>query len=157
MDPEAYNGSVAVATMGTKLEFCSTEGGEYTRVYGLESTPDFGGEPNTIDSTVLDNVDYETDVAGLQPAIKLSYGFNVMELSNPNANLKQLKVLADAYAKDKSLSSDGVVYWKLTKASGMVIKYRAGVRLSYTGDEQGNIEKFTMYHGLKGAVTVTLP
>ena len=47
--------------MGTKLEVKVGEG-EYVRLYGLASTPDFGGEPNTIDSTTLDNTEYETNV-----------------------------------------------------------------------------------------------
>lgn len=149
MDPEAYNGSVAVATMGTKLEF-STNGTEWTRVYGLSRTPDLGGEPATIDSTVLDNVDYETAVAGLQPAIQLSYEFNVMQLNKADANLRQIKTFADSKPKT-------VVHWKLTKASGVTITYQATVRLSYSADEQGAIEKFVMYHELKSDVKVDLP
>lgn len=148
MDPEAYNGSVAIATMGTKLEF--KKGGDWTRVFGLATTPDFGGEPNTIDSTVLDNVDYETSVAGLQPAIQLTYEFNVMALNDPNANLRQIKELADDPNKT-------AVEWRLTKASGVVITYSAYPRLSYSADEQGGIEKFSMYHELRSAVQVTLP
>ena len=149
MDPEAYNGSVAIATMGTKLEFKTAEG-TWTRVFGLATTPDFGGEPNRIDSTVLDNVDYETSVAGLQPAIQLTYEFNVMALKDENANLRQIKALADDPAKK-------AVDWKLTKASGVEITYKAYPRISYSADEQGGIEKFAMYHELRSAVSVKLP
>ena len=76
MDPDA---KIQIATMGTKLEF-STDGETWTRVYGLASTPDFGGEPNTIDSTTLDNTEYETNVLGLQPSNVLSYEINMMAL-----------------------------------------------------------------------------
>lgn len=148
MDPEAYNGSVAVATMGTKLEFQVAGGTSWTRVFGLASTPDFGGEPNMIDSTVLDNIDYETAVAGLQPAVSLTYEFNIMKLNDANANLRLLKDLAD---------NKTVVKWRVTKASGVTITYDAYPRLSYSADEQGGIEKFAMYHVLQGAYTVTLP
>ena len=87
MDPDA---KVQVATLGTALYYreYKTEGnfvgnkGAYTlpeeqtdmkawletqgfkRIYGLASTPDFGGQPNTIDITTLDNTNAVTSVLG---------------------------------------------------------------------------------------------
>ena len=145
MDPDA---KVQVATMGTKLEYSSDNGTTWTRVYGLASTPDFGGQPNKIDTTTLDNTVAETSTNGLQPAVELSYEFNVQELNNQNANLRQIKTLADAKTKAK---------WRLTKASKMTIEYEAVPSISYSADEQGGIEKFVMYHDLKSDLTVTLP
>ena len=145
MDPDA---KVQVATMGTKLEYTTDNGTTWTRVYGLASTPDFGGQPNKIDTTTLDNTVAETSTNGLQPAVELSYEFNVQELNNQNANLRQIKTLADAKTKAK---------WRLTKASKMTIEYEAVPSISYSADEQGGIEKFVMYHDLKSDITVTLP
>ena len=146
MDPDA---KVQVATMGTKLEYSTNlTTPSYTRVYGLASTPDFGGQPNKIDTTTLDNTVSETSTNGLQPAVELSYEFNVKELNDANANLRQIKTLADAKTKVK---------WRLTKASGMTIEYEAIPSISYTADEQGGIEKFTMYHDLKSDLTISLP
>ncbi len=145
MDPDA---KVQVATMGTKLEYSTDNGGTWTRVYGLASTPDFGGQPNKIDTTTLDNTVAETSTNGLQPAVELSYEFNVQELNNQNANLRQIKTLADAKTKAK---------WRLTKASQMTIEYEAVPSISYSADEQGGIEKFVMYHDLKSDLTVSLP
>lgn len=145
MDPDA---KVQVATMGTKLEYSTDNGSTWTRVYGLASTPDFGGQPNKIDTTTLDNTVAETSTNGLQPAVELSYEFNVQELNNENANLRQIKTLADAKTKAK---------WRLTKASKMTIEYEAVPSISYSADEQGGIEKFVMYHDLKSDLTVTLP
>ena len=145
MDPDA---KVQVATMGTKLEYTTDNGTTWTRVYGLASTPDFGGQPNKIDTTTLDNTIAETSTNGLQPAVELSYEFNVQELNNQNANLRQIKTLADAKTKAK---------WRLTKASKMTIEYEAVPSISYSADEQGGIEKFVMYHDLKSDLTVTLP
>ena len=145
MDPDA---KVQVATMGTKLEYSTDNGSTWTRVYGLASTPDFGGQPNKIDTTTLDNTVAETSTNGLQPAVELSYEFNVQELNNQNANLRQIKTLADAKTKAK---------WRLTKASKMTIEYEAVPSISYSADEQGGIEKFVMYHDLKSDITVTLP
>lgn len=145
MDPDA---KVQVATMGTKLEYSTDNGTTWIRVYGLASTPDFGGQPNKIDTTTLDNTVAETSTNGLQPAVELSYEFNVQELNNENANLRQIKTLADAKTKAK---------WRLTKASKMTIEYEAVPSISYSADEQGGIEKFVMYHDLKSDLTVTLP
>ena len=145
MDPDA---KVQVATMGTKLEYSTDNGSTWTRVYGLASTPDFGGQPNKIDTTTLDNTVSETSTNGLQPAVELSYEFNVQELNSENANLRLIKTLADNKTKAK---------WRLTKASKMTIEYEAVPSISYSADEQGGIEKFVMYHDLKSDITVTLP
>lgn len=145
MDPDA---KVQVATMGTKLEYSTDSGTTWIRVYGLASTPDFGGQPNKIDTTTLDNTVAETSTNGLQPAVELSYEFNVQELNSTDANLRQIKTLADAKTKAK---------WRLTKASNMSIEYEAVPSISYSADEQGGIEKFVMYHDLKSDLTVTLP
>lgn len=145
MDPDA---KVQVATMGTKLEYSTDSGTTWIRVYGLASTPDFGGQPNKIDTTTLDNTVAESSTNGLQPAVELSYEFNVQELNNQNANLRQIKTLADAKTKAK---------WRLTKASQMTIEYEAVPSISYSADEQGGIEKFVMYHDLKSDLTVSLP
>lgn len=145
MDPDA---KVQVATMGTKLEYTTDNGTTWTRVYGLASTPDFGGQPNKIDTTTLDNTVSETSTNGLQPAVELSYEFNVQELNSENANLRLIKTLADNKTKVK---------WRLTKASKMTIEYEAVPSISYSADEQGGIEKFVMYHDLKSDLTVTLP
>lgn len=145
MDPDA---KVQVATMGTKLEYSTDNGSTWTRVYGLASTPDFGGQPNKIDTTTLDNTVAETSTNGLQPAVELSYEFNVQALNSAEANLRQIKTLADAKTQAK---------WRLTKASKMTIEYEAVPSISYSADEQGGIEKFVMYHDLKSDLTVTLP
>ena len=145
MDPDA---KVQVATMGTKLEYSTDNGTVWKRVYGLASTPDFGGQPNKIDTTTLDNTVAETSTNGLQPAVELSYEFNVQALNSAEANLRQIKTLADAKTSAK---------WRLTKASGMTIEYEAVPTISYSADEQGGIEKFVMYHDLKSDLTVSLP
>lgn len=152
MDPDA---KVQVATLGTKLEVQVSE--EWKRIYGLASTPDFGGQPNTIDSTTLDNKVYETSVQGLQPAVELSYEINMMSLTATHKdskgttlepNLKIVKALADANSTNK---------WRLTKASGVTFEYDAKTKISYNADDQAAIEKFTIYHDLQGDITVTVP
>lgn len=148
MDPDA---KIQIATMGTKLEFSSDNGTTYTRVYGLASTPDFGGEPNTIDSTTLDNTEYETNVLGLQPSNVLSYEFNMMALIAENKGIHNLTLVQDL------VDNKTIAKWKLTKASGVTFTYDAIAKIQYNADEQSAIEKFTMFHSLKSKITVTIP
>ena len=143
MDPDAV---VQVATLGVKLEVQVDN--VWKRIYGLASTPDFGGEPNTIDSTTLDNKEYESSVKGLQPAVALNYEINVQQLSDANANLRVVKGLADAKSTNK---------WRLTKASGVTFEYDAKTSISYNADDQAAIEKFTIHHDLQGAISISLP
>ena len=152
MDPDA---KVQVATMGTKLEFStdSTDGktGTWTRVYGLASTPDFGGEPNTIDSTTLDNTEYETHVLGLQPSNVLGYELNMMALVDENDGIHNLSLI------EPLVENKTVAYWRVTKASGVTFTYQAVTKIQYNADEQSAIEKFTIYHSLKSKIKVTIP
>ena len=170
MDPDA---KVQVATLGTALFYTTTknehgnydfvgkngvytlEGGHkdflakleglgYKRIYGLASTPDFGGQPNTIDTTTLDNTKAETSVLGLQPAAEVTYEINMMAFADvPTGvqhNLRAIKA-----------------HWIVVKASGVIIEYDAVTNISYTADAQQDIEKFTIYHDVKSDIAVSLP
>ena len=175
MDPDAQ---VQKATLGTALYYrdiptkdydttnwIGSEQGAYTesaldtalasctRVYGLASTPDFGGQPNTIDTTTLDNTKTETNVLGLQPAAEVSYEINMMDFdaklkTGVVHNLRAVKALAD---------DETPKHWILVKASGVIIEYDAITTLSYTADAQQDIEKFNIYHDVKSAIRVSLP
>lgn len=180
MDPDA---KVQVATLGTALFYTTTknkegsydfigkdgsytpkdsgkaflaylEGLGYKRVYGLASTPDFGGQPNTIDTTTLDNTKAETSVLGLQPTAEVTYEINMMTFADvPKGvehNLRTVKTMADADPKTKA-------HWIVVKASGVIIEYDATTSISYTADAQQDIEKFTIYHDVKSDIAVSLP
>ena len=170
MDPDA---KVQVATLGTALyyspdnvgTFIGINGtydvsalksalGGYVRVYGLASTPDFGGQPNTIDTTTLDNTKAETSVLGLQPAAEVTYEINMMTFadvpSGVTHNLRGVKAMADANPKQKA-------HWVVVKASGVIIEYDATCSISYTADAQQDIEKFSIYHDVKSDINVSLP
>ena len=176
MDPDA---KVQVATLGTALyyttktkgdgtfEFIGVNGSydgeealinkletnEYHRVYGLASTPDFGGQPNTIDTTTLDNTKAETSVLGLQPAAEVTYEINMMTFADVPKdgtvhNLRAVKAMADDKVK---------AHWIVVKASGVIIEYDATTNISYTADAQQDIEKFSIYHDVKSDIAVSLP
>lgn len=172
MDPDA---KVQVATLGTALYYrpfvtgtanfigqngsydasaltTALEADGCVRLYGLASTPDFGGQPNTIDTTTLDNTKAETSVLGLQPAAEVTYEINMMTFADVpegvSHNLRAVKAMADDKAK---------FHWILVKASKVIIEYDAVTSLSYTADAQQDIEKFTIYHDVKSDITVSLP
>ena len=174
MDPDA---KVQVATLGTALYFTTNTGNtafigkdgaytlgdshsmqelllskDYKRIYGLASTPDFGGQPNTIDTTTLDNTKAETSVLGLQPAAEITYEINMMTFEDvPDGaehNLRAVKTMADDKVK---------AHWILVKASGVIIEYDAITNISYTADAQQDIEKFVIYHDVKSDIAVSLP
>ena len=171
MDPDA---KVQVATLGTALYYSTTQVGKtigsngsydasklvndldkggYKRVYGLASTPDFGGQPNTIDTTTLDNTKAETSVLGLQPAAEVTYEINMMTFADvpkdgTEHNLRAVKALADNKTK---------AHWVVVKASGVIIEYDATTNISYTADAQQDIEKFSIYHDVKSDIAVPLP
>ena len=171
MDPDA---KVQVATLGTALYYTTTTGTSafigkngsynesellealkgYTRIYGLASTPDFGGQPNTIDTTTLDNTKAETSVLGLQPAAEVSYEINMMTFADTpegvEHNLRAVKAMADARPLKKA-------HWLVVKASGVLIEYDATTSISYTADAQQDIEKFSIYHDVKSDIAVSLP
>ena len=170
MDPDA---KVQVATLGTALYYSTSAVGSpignngsydptslrtalagYTRVYGLASTPDFGGQPNTIDTTTLDNTKAETSVLGLQPAAEVTYEINMMTFgdvpSGVTHNLRGVKTMADSDPKTKA-------HWIVVKASGVIIEYDATTSISYTADAQQDIEKFNIYHDVKSDIVVSLP
>ena len=175
MDPDA---KVQVATLGTALYYTTNSTGienfigqngsydpdqlmttlqGYTRIYGLASTPDFGGQPNTIDTTTLDNTKAETSVLGLQPAAEVTYEINMMTFADvpkdgTEHNLRAVKALADASPKEA-----GKAHWVVVKASGVIIEYDATTSISYTADAQQDIEKFSIYHDVKSDITVSLP
>ena len=180
MDPDA---KVQVATLGTALyyttkknskgtfDFIGQNGSyageeallsalslnDYHRIYGLASTPDFGGQPNTIDTTTLDNTKAETSVLGLQPAAEVTYEINMMTFADvpkdgTEHNLRAVKALADASPKEA-----GKAHWVVVKASGVIIEYDATTSISYTADAQQDIEKFSIYHDVKSDIAVSLP
>lgn len=123
------------AMNGTKLEY-SEDGKSYTALHGITSFPDLGGEPNSIDTTSLDNETFETAIDGLIPAQSLQYEFNCQEPSN-TANINLASNLED---------TKKTYHWKITYSNGIVYKYDSKVRTVMKGGSSGDLIKFTMYH-----------
>ena len=123
------------ALNGAKLEYSSSQAGTYTQIYGLRTIPEIGGTPNTIDTTDLDNTEYETAILGLKPVQQYDFEFN-LEIPSATANIKIASDLED---------SDNEYYFKLTYASGIVISFKSKVKTTILGGSSGDLEAFTMH------------
>ena len=132
---------------GAKLEYCATQSGTYTRIKGLKGIPEIGGEPNWVDTTDLDNEEYETAMAGLKPAQKYNFEFN-MEDPSSEANIKLASDLEDAGTS---------VYWKLTLKNGIIVAFKSVVRTSIKDGNSGDLVGFTMHLAPEEEPTVTIP
>ena len=142
----ARDGAVYSAFNGSKLEYSTTENGSYTQIYGLKTIPDIGGTPNQIDTTDLDNTEFETAINGLKPAQQYEFEFN-MESPSVTANIKLASDLEDAGTK---------AYWKLTLANGIVVSFQSDVKTTINGGSSGDLIGFTMTLAPISEPTVTI-
>ena len=132
---------------GSKLEYSETEEGTYTKIPGLRSIPDIGGEPNTIDTTDLDNTEYETSMYGLKPAQAYTFDYNMQD---PSATAN-IKIASDL--EDSGLS----YFWKLTYSNGIVIKFKSKVRTTILGGSSQDLIGFQMHLAPKEEPTKEIP
>lgn len=132
---------------GTKLEYSSTQSGTYTRIYGLKTVPDVGGEPNKIDTTDLDNTEYETNMYGLKPAQAYTFEFNMQDPS-AEANIKLASDLEDSNAN---------YYWKLTYSNGVVLSFQSKVKTTILGGSSNDLIGFQMHLAPKNEPEKTIP
>ena len=143
----ARSGATYNAFNGSKLEYSTTENGSYTQIYGLKTAPDIGGTPNQIDTTDLDNTEYETAINGLKPAQQYEFEFN-MEAPTATANIKLASDLEDAGTK---------AYWKYTLSNGIVVSFQSDVKTTISGGSSGDLLGFTMTLAPISEPVVTIP
>lgn len=143
----ARSGAKYHALNGAKLEYSATQSGTYSQIYGLLTIPDIGGTPNKIDTTDLDNTEFETSIMGLKPAVELDFEFN-MEDPAATANIKVASDLEDA-------NTD--YYFKLTYPNGIVVAFDSKVRTTIQGGSSQDLQKFTMHLAPNSEPTITIP
>lgn len=132
---------------GTKLEYSTTQTGSYTRIYGLKNLPDIGGEPNRIDTTDLDNTEYETNMYGLKPAQAYNFDFNMQDPS-AEANIKLVSDMEDAGTN---------YYWKLTYSNGLIITFQSKVKTTILGGQSNDLIGFQLHLAPKNEPEKTIP
>ena len=132
---------------GSKIEYSATEEGTYSRIYGLRTIPDIGGEPNTIDTTDLDNTEYETNMYGLKPAQSYTLEFNMQD---PSATAN-IKIASDL--EDSGLN----YYWKLTYSNGLIVKFQSKVKTTILGGSSNDLIGFQMHLAPKNEPEKIIP
>lgn len=143
----ARSGASYSAFNGSKLEYATTQAGTYTQIYGLKTAPDIGGTPNQIDTTDLDNTEYETAINGLKPAQQYEFEFN-MEDPTATANIKVASDLEDEGTK---------AYWKYTLSNGIIVSFQSDVRTTINGGSSGDLLGFTMTLAPISEPVITIP
>ena len=143
----ARSGANYHAFNGSKLEYKASSETTFTQIYGLSNIPDIGGTPNRIDTTDLDNTEFETSIMGLKPALELDFEFN-MEDPAATANIKLASDMEDA---------DIAYDFKLTYANGIEVAFQSKVRTTILGGANGDLQKFTLHLSPVAEPVITIP
>ena len=134
-------------SIGSILRYGTVKGTYNKRLYGWLSIPQIGGEPNELDTTTLDNEEFETVKYGLKPAVKLPIEFN-MEEPNTEANINLVHAMAE---------SGEIYYFEITRPSGIKHEFASKVKYGYNEIGVNEIDKFTLYLAPIGEVETTVP
>lgn len=132
---------------GTKIEYCATENGSYTRLKGCTGIPEIGGAPDSVSTDSLDNTKYHTEINGLMAALKFDLSFN-MEDPNAEANINLANAMEVAGTP---------YYFKITYTNGLVLSFRSEVRNSINATNPNEIIGFTMHLAAIDEPVITLP
>ena len=119
---------------GTKLSYSTTESGVYTQIHGITTSPDIGSEPETIETTTMDNLKFKTAIQGLQEVQSYTFEFN-MEDPAVESNFKLATDLEDAKT---------IAYWKYELSNGVTVTFRSKVTTMIRGGSYGDIIGFNM-------------
>ncbi len=141
--------SYAIAT-GAKLEYGEMSGTQFpnawTQIRGLNSIPQMGQAPNTVDSTCFDDLVYTSSVLGLQEIGVMDFGFN---LADPEAGAN-INVVA-------GLDKDTAYGWRLTYANGIEFKFVSKPSYSIDAVTPNDLAKFTLHLSAESGFTITVP
>jgi hypothetical protein len=134
-------------SIGSILKYGTTNGTYNKRLYGWLSIPAIGEEPNEIDTTTLDNTEFETAKYGLKPAVKMAIEFN-MEDPNTEANINLVNGMAE---------SGTTYYFEITRPNGITHEFASKVKYGYNEIGVNEIDKFTLFLAPIGEVETTVP
>ena len=132
---------------GTKLEYCATQTGSYTQLYGPKSIPEISGAPERVLTDTLDNEKFHTAIDGLMPEVALDIPFN-LDVESAQANMKAVYDME---------ATGNEYYFKITYTSGVIVSFRSKVRYSIGAANPNEIQEFTMHLSPVGEPTVTVP
>lgn len=135
---------------GTKLSYGALSGGDYpstwTDLLGATEIPEIGGDPETVETTTLDNLVYRTYIKGLQDLSSIQIPFN---LENPAATAN-INVIA-------GLDEDTTYGWMITYASGITVKIKSKPSYKFNQVGVNEIESFTLTLVPEEELTIDIP
>jgi hypothetical protein len=134
-------------SIGSILKYGTAKGTYNKRLYGWLSIPEIGGEPNEIDTTTLDNEEFETVKYGLKPAVKMAIEFN-MEDPDTEANINLVHDMAE---------TGQTYYFEITRPSGIKHEFASKVKYGFNEIGVNEIDKFTLFLAPIGEVETTVP
>lgn len=138
---------------GAKLEYCPLSNGEipqspsWNQIIGLNSLPDIGTAPESVEATTFDDLVYKSYVPGLMDLDNLEFGFN-LETPSATANITVVHGLVVA---------DVQYGWKITYANGITIVFISKARETFTGGAPGELSKFSLNLTPANGLTITVP
>lgn len=126
---------------GTTLSVSETKEGEYNLLYGLNSTPDMGGDTESVDITNLSD-GTKRYIEGLKDYGDMEFGFYV---NKKDDSQKDEKMLYDGYDTMRDYQNSGKqVYYKLTYPDGYGYIWRGSVSVKRGGAEVGSALTYTV-------------
>lgn len=131
-----------ILSKGTKLAYATSKSGSYSVLYGLQSTPDMGGDPEKVDVTNL-NDGAKRYIKGIKEYGDLDFGF-YYNSADDNPNVGESEVAA-AYSTLRALDAAGTDVWfKLTYPDGTGFMWFGSVSVKRSSAEVNGALKFTL-------------
>lgn len=101
---------------GAKLSYKTTESGSYTDMVGAKEFPDFGGDPNKVDNSAIDD-EYKQYEIGQKDAGDIVFRFRYRSAAEKAQ-----------YTAMRALETAGTnVYWKATLFDGATMEWEGTV------------------------------
>lgn len=127
---------------GTKLQYATTKDGSFSTLYGLQSTPDMGGDPEKVDVTNL-NDSAKRYIPGVKDYGDLDFGFFYND-SEDNPAVSEDDVAA-SYSTLRALQTANTTVWfKLLYPDGTGYLWSSKVSVKRSAAEVNAALKFTL-------------
>lgn len=127
---------------GTKLQYADTKAGAYKTLYGLQSTPDMGGDPEKVDVTNLAD-GAKRYIPGVKDYGDLDFTFFYND-EDENPAVSEADVAA-AYSTLRALqTSNATVWFKLIYPDNTGYQWSSKVSVKRSAAEVNAALKFTL-------------
>lgn len=126
---------------GTTLSVCETASGTFKTLYGMNSTPDMGGDTESVEVTNLSDGS-KRYIDGIRDFGDMEFGFYV---NNKDDSQTTASEVYDAYKTLREYQlANTQVYFKLMYPDGFGFTWRGSVSVKRSGAEVGGALSFTL-------------